>query len=51
MVSQSAKRRDHELTMGDAVILVCAEPITRLHFSADGAIGSGLHSLVVTFGN
>lgn len=51
MVGQSAKRRDHELTMGDAVILVCGVPITRLTFSADGSITGGTHQLQVTFGN
>ena len=51
VAGQSAKRRDYELTMGDAVTLVCAEPITRLTFSADGAITSGTHSIQVTFGS
>jgi len=51
MVGQNVKRRDHELTMGDAVMLVCGVPITRLTFSADGSITGGTHQLQVTFGN
>mgnify|MGYP000325922433 CR=1 FL=1 len=51
MVGQSSKRRDYEMTMGDAVILVCSVPITRLTFSADGSITGGTHQLQVTFGN
>lgn len=51
MVGQSAKRRDYEMTMGDGVMLVCGVPITRLTFSADGAITGGTHQLQVTFGN
>ena len=51
MVGQSAKRRDYEMTMGDGVMLVCGVPITRLTFSADGAITSSTHQLQVTFGN
>lgn len=50
VAGQNVKRRDYELTMGDAVTLVCAEPITRLTFSADGAITSATHSIQVTFG-
>lgn len=51
MVGQSARRRNHEMTMGDAVILVCSVPITRLTFSADSSITAGTHQLQVTFGN
>jgi len=51
MIGQSAKRRDYEMTMGDGVMLVCGVPITRLTFSADGAITGGTHQLQVTFGN
>jgi hypothetical protein len=51
MIGQNAKRRDYELTMGDAVMLVCGVPITRLTFSADGSITGGTHQLQVTFGN
>ena len=51
LITQSALRRDHEMTMGDGVILVCADPITNLAFSADGAINAGLHSLLITFGD
>lgn len=51
MVGQSAKRRDYEMTMGDGVMLVCGVPITRLTFSADGAVTGGTHSLQVAFGN
>ena len=51
VAAQSAKRRDYEMTMGDSVTLVCAEPITRLTFSADGAITSATHSIQVTFGS
>lgn len=51
MIGQSAKRRDYEMTMGDGVMLVCGVPITRLTFSADGAVTGGTHSLQVAFGN
>lgn len=51
VASQSAKRRDYQMTMGDAVILVCHRPITRLTFSSDVSITSATHQLVVTFGN
>lgn len=51
MISQSAKRRDWEMTMGDGVMLVCSVPITRLTFSADGPVTGGTHSLQVAFGN
>lgn len=51
MIGQNVKRRDYEMTMGDGVMLVCGVPITRLTFSADGAITGGTHQLQVTFGN
>lgn len=51
MIGQNVKRRDYEMTMGDGVMLVCGVPITRLTFSADGAITSATHQLQVTFGN
>lgn len=51
MTGQSALRRDHQMTMGDAVILVCESPITSLTFSADGSITGGTHNILVTFGN
>lgn len=51
MVGQNVKRRDYEMTMGDGVMLVCGVPITRVTFSADGAITGGTHQLQVTFGN
>ena len=46
----SVKRRDHEMTIGDAVILVCDVPITRLNFTSDGSVSANTHRLVVTFG-
>jgi len=49
--TQNAKRRDHQMTMGDAVILVCSKPITTLHFSSDTPITINTHVLSVTFGN
>lgn len=50
VASQSSRRRDHEMTMGDAIILVCDVPITRLTFSSDVSITSNTHRLIVTFG-
>lgn len=50
LIGQSAKRRDHQMTMGDAVILVCSVPITRLTFSSDVSITANAHQLQVTFG-
>lgn len=51
VASQNVKRRDYQLTIGDAVILVCHEPITRLTFSSDGAITINTHQIITTFGN
>lgn len=51
VIGQSAKRRNHEMTMGDGVILVCGVPITSLTFSSDVSITGGTHQLQVTFGN
>jgi hypothetical protein len=50
VASQSAKRRDYQLTMGDSVILVSPTPITRVHFSSDVSISNNTHQLHVAFG-
>ena len=46
----SARRRDHDLTMGDCIMLVCDTPITRINFTSDTSISSNTHRLMVTFG-
>ncbi len=46
----NARRRDHEMTIGDCIMLVCDEPITRLNFTSDTSISSNTHRLVITFG-
>jgi len=46
----SSRRRDHEMTMGDCIMLVCDTPITRINFTSDTSIASNTHRLMVTFG-
>jgi hypothetical protein len=46
----STRRRDHEMTIGDCIMLVCDKPITRLNFTSDTSISSNTHRLVITFG-
>lgn len=46
----STRRRDHEMTMGDCIMLVCDTPITRINFTSDTSITSNTHRLMVTFG-
>lgn len=46
----SARRRDHEMTIGDCILLVCDTPITRINFTSDTSITSNTHRLMVTFG-
>lgn len=50
VASQSAKQRDVQMVMGDALLIVSPVPITSLNFSSDGAIVADTHRLVVTFG-
>jgi len=50
VASQSAKQRDAQMTMGDALLIVSPTPITSLNFSSDGAITADTHRLLVTFG-
>ena len=49
VAGQDDRRRDAQLAAGEAVILLCASPITTLHFSANESVSVNTHGIQVSY--
>ena len=49
VAGQDDRRRDAQLAAGEAVILLCAAPITTLHFSANESVSVNTHGIQVSY--